>query len=196
MDTSRRRSLSVDARAMLNSLMSRLAELTVRETVLFSARLRLNSEDPNLAGDEIKQKYTDQVLRTLELTSLADCVVGRDGEGGLSFEQRKRLSIAVELAASPSIIFLDEVSSHDESMLVDDVDVAASSLLMLCRLLTCSIADIWIGCSRSDCLLSRALRRSQIKDEQLLQRFINQAVLSLRCLYVICVLLFNVHGVI
>lgn len=59
------------------------AELTVRETVLFSARLRLNSEDPNLAGDEIKQQYTDQVLQTLELTPLADSVVGTDGEGGL-----------------------------------------------------------------------------------------------------------------
>lgn len=86
------------------------AELTVRETVLFSARLRLDSQDPDLAGDDIKQKYIDQVLTTLELTALADSVVGRDGEGGLSFEQRKRLSIAVELAASPSIIFLDEVS--------------------------------------------------------------------------------------
>ena len=85
-------------------------QLTVRETVLFSARLRLNSEDPALAGDDIKQKYTDEVLRILELTNLAGCAVGTDGEGGLSFEQRKRLSIAVELAASPSIIFLDEVS--------------------------------------------------------------------------------------
>jgi ABC-type multidrug transport system ATPase subunit len=94
-------------------------ELTVRETVLFSARLRLNSEDPNLAADEVKQKYTDQVLRILELTALADCVVGTDGQGGLSFEQRKRLSIAVELAASPSIIFLDEVSSTVDSVLAD-----------------------------------------------------------------------------
>ena len=85
-------------------------QLTVRETVLFSARLRLNSDDPALAGDDIKQKYTDEVLRILELTNLAECVVGTDGEGGLSFEQRKRLSIAAELAASPSIIFLDEVS--------------------------------------------------------------------------------------
>lgn len=33
-----------------------------------------------------------------------------EGTAGLSFEQKKRLSIAVELAASPSIIFLDEVS--------------------------------------------------------------------------------------
>jgi ABC-type multidrug transport system ATPase subunit len=44
----------------------------------------------------------------VELTELQDALVGTD-EVGLSFEQKKRLSIAVELAASPSIIFLDEV---------------------------------------------------------------------------------------
>lgn len=81
-------------------------QLTIRETVLFSARLRLDSE--KVKTDKEKQNFSDQVLRTLELTSLADCLVGSDEEGGLSFEQRKRLSIAVELAASPSIIFLDE----------------------------------------------------------------------------------------
>ena len=80
-------------------------QLTVRETVLFSARLRL---DPKKT-DEEKLQFCDQVLRTLELTPLADCLVGSEEEGGLSFEQKKRLSIAVELAASPSIIFLDEV---------------------------------------------------------------------------------------
>jgi ABC-type lipoprotein export system ATPase subunit len=81
-------------------------QLTVRETVLFSARLRLDSKKVKA---EEKDIFCDQVLRTLELTQLADCLVGSDEEGGLSFEQKKRLSIAVELAASPSILFLDEV---------------------------------------------------------------------------------------
>lgn len=85
-------------------------ELTVRETVLFSARLRLDSEDPVVGSDREMVKFVDHVLRTLELQSLADCLVGDIDSGGLSFEQRKRLSIAIELAASPSIIFLDEVS--------------------------------------------------------------------------------------
>ena len=58
-------------------------QLTVRETVLFSARLRLNSEDPNLASDGVKDQYTDQVLEMLELTSLSGATVGTDGEGGL-----------------------------------------------------------------------------------------------------------------
>ena len=83
-------------------------QLTVRETVLFSARMRLDPK--KVKTDEDKQKFCHQVLRTLELTTLADSLVGSEEEGGLTFEQKKRLSIAVELAASPSIIFLDEVS--------------------------------------------------------------------------------------
>lgn len=47
----------------------------------------------------------------IELTNEADYLVGSKEAGGLSIEQTKRLSIAVELAASPSIIFLDEPTS-------------------------------------------------------------------------------------
>ncbi len=84
-------------------------QLTVRETVLFSARLRLDVL--KVEKDEDKQAFADQVLKTLELTPLAHVLVGSASEGGLTFEQKKRLSIAVELAASPSILFLDEVST-------------------------------------------------------------------------------------
>ena len=82
-------------------------ELTVRETILFSARLRI---DPDLLkSEEDRESFVDGVIKAVELTSLADALVGNDDGSGLSFEQKKRLSIAVELAASPSIIFLDEV---------------------------------------------------------------------------------------
>jgi len=81
-------------------------ELTVRETVLFSAFLRLDSN--KVETEKEKEEFCDSVINTLELTPLAHCLVGSDEEGGLSFEQKKRLSIAVELASSPSILFLDE----------------------------------------------------------------------------------------
>jgi ABC-type multidrug transport system ATPase subunit len=81
-------------------------QLTVRETVLFSARMRLDAL--KVEKDEDKQAFVDNVLKTLELTPLADVLVGNSTEGGLTFEQKKRLSIAVELSASPSILFLDE----------------------------------------------------------------------------------------
>lgn len=43
----------------------------------------------------------------MELTALRDAYVGTPGVSGLSVEQRKRLTIGVELVANPSIIFMD-----------------------------------------------------------------------------------------
>lgn len=50
-------------------------------------------------------------MELLELTSLQGAHVGHAGMNGLSTEQRKRLTIAVELVANPSIIFMDEPTS-------------------------------------------------------------------------------------
>ena len=47
----------------------------------------------------------------VELTPLSGALVGLPGVNGLSTEQRKRLTIAVELVANPSIIFMDEPTS-------------------------------------------------------------------------------------
>ena len=49
----------------------------------------------------------------VELRSLSGAVVGRPGVDGLSVEQRKRLTIAVELVANPSIVFMDEPTSGE-----------------------------------------------------------------------------------
>ena len=83
-------------------------QLTIRETIAFSAKLRLDEEDPAVT-EESTAKFVEQTLDVLELTNIQDLQVGSDAEGGLSFEQRKRLSIAVELVSNPSILFLDEV---------------------------------------------------------------------------------------
>ena len=52
-----------------------------------------------------------QIMELVELGSLAQALVGRPGSSGLSVEQRKRLTIAVELVANPSIVFMDEPTS-------------------------------------------------------------------------------------
>lgn len=84
-------------------------ELTVRETITFSARLRLASD--LIPSKKELNSFVDHIMKQVELLSLSDALVGSDDDAGLSFEQKKRLSIAVELAASPSIIFLDEPTS-------------------------------------------------------------------------------------
>lgn len=80
---------------------------TVRESLEFSALLRQPRDVPR----EEKLKYVDTIIDLLELHDLADTLIGRVG-AGLSVEQRKRVTIGVELVSKPSIlIFLDEPTS-------------------------------------------------------------------------------------
>lgn len=55
--------------------------------------------------------FIENVMELVELTPLREGLVGLPGVSGLSLEQRKRLTIAVELVANPSIIFMDEPTS-------------------------------------------------------------------------------------
>ena len=57
------------------------------------------------------QIFVDEVMELVELDNLRDSIVGLPGITGLSTEQRKRLTIAVELVANPSIIFMDDPCS-------------------------------------------------------------------------------------
>ena len=50
-------------------------------------------------------------MDVVELTPLMFDLVGMPGHTGLSVEQRKRLTIAVEMVANPSVIFMDEPTS-------------------------------------------------------------------------------------
>lgn len=55
--------------------------------------------------------FVDEVMELVELNPLQNALVGLPGVDGLSTEQRKRLTIAVELVSNPSIIFMDEPTS-------------------------------------------------------------------------------------
>ncbi|KAJ4845760.1 transcription factor [Turnera subulata] len=55
--------------------------------------------------------FIEEIMELVELHPLRQALVGLPGVSGLSTEQRKRLTIAVELVANPSIIFMDEPTS-------------------------------------------------------------------------------------
>ncbi|KAJ0415291.1 ABC-2 type transporter-domain-containing protein [Aspergillus carlsbadensis] len=88
-----------------------LETTTVREALQFSAMLR----QPKTASKADKYAYCEEVIRLLGMEDFAEAVVGTLGEG-LNVEQRKLLSIGVELAAKPTLlIFLDEPTSGLDS---------------------------------------------------------------------------------
>ncbi|WJX79100.1 hypothetical protein P8452_62252 [Trifolium repens] len=74
---------------------------------VLAAWLRL-SPDINA---ETRKMFIEEVMELVELKPLRNALVGLPGVSGLSTEQRKRLTIAVELVSNPSIIFMDEPTS-------------------------------------------------------------------------------------
>lgn len=98
---------------------------TVREALRFSAYLR----QPQSVSKKEKDAYVENIIHVLEMENYADAVVGVPGEG-LNVEQRKRLTIGVELVAKPKLLlFLDEPTSGLDSQ-------TAWSILCLIRKLS------------------------------------------------------------
>ncbi|OAQ66351.1 ABC transporter [Pochonia chlamydosporia 170] len=84
---------------------------TVREALQFSALLRQPRETPR----KEKLDYCETIINLLEMQDIAGAVIGKVG-GGLNAEQRKRLTIGVELASKPELLmFLDEPTSGLDS---------------------------------------------------------------------------------
>jgi ABC-type multidrug transport system ATPase subunit len=109
---------------------------TVQEALEFSAALRL----PTSVDQEARQSFVREILSLLELSDLADQYVGYgDQAGGLTSEQRKRLTIAVELVANPSILFLDEPTSGLDARAADNVMTAISKVVQTGRTVICTI---------------------------------------------------------
>ncbi|KAL0005407.1 hypothetical protein SO802_012968 [Lithocarpus litseifolius] len=66
--------------------------------------------------------FVEEVMELVELKPIRDALVGLPGVDGLSTEQKKRLTIAVELVANPSTIFMDEPTSS--------LDARAATIVM------------------------------------------------------------------
>ena len=79
---------------------------SIREAIEFSAILRQERHVPKAQ----KLAYVDEIIDLLELRELQDALIS-----SLGVEQRKRVTIGVELAAKPGLLFLDEPTSGLDS---------------------------------------------------------------------------------
>ncbi|PNP40769.1 hypothetical protein TGAMA5MH_07209 [Trichoderma gamsii] len=84
-----------------------LPSLTVRETLRFSAALRL----PSFMSKEEKYQRAEEVLMKMGLKDCADNLIGNDLVKGISGGEKRRVSIAVQVLTDPRILLLDEPTS-------------------------------------------------------------------------------------
>jgi len=105
---------------------------TPREALTFSARLRL----PKTKSDDDIFLLVQNLLIALGMESAADTVIGGTFNKGISGGERRRVSIGLELVASPAVILLDEPTSGLDSYaasqvmkLLDDVAKAGNTVL-------------------------------------------------------------------
>jgi|HubBroStandDraft_6_1064221.scaffolds.fasta_scaffold09518_2 ABC-type multidrug transport system ATPase subunit len=91
-------------------------QLTVREALYFSAKLRTD-----LTDTEIELRI-DKVLTSLGIQDKKNTIIGSPERKVLSGGQRKRVNIAMELIAAAPVIFLDEptsgLSSYDAETVI------------------------------------------------------------------------------
>lgn len=113
-------------------------ELTVEEAMAFSARMRL----PRDVGSAETRVYAEEVMQLIELDGIRKNITGMPGVSGLTVEQRKRLSIGVELAGNPSLIFMVRTlaacmstmhtPAHAQDEPTSGIDARSASILMRC----------------------------------------------------------------
>ncbi|KAL8055529.1 hypothetical protein ABFS82_04G061600 [Erythranthe guttata] len=88
-----------------------LGTLTVRETLTYSAHLRL----PNSTSKEEIKAIVEGTISEMGLQECSDRQVGNWQLRGISGGEKKRLSIALEILIRPRLLFLDEPTSGLDS---------------------------------------------------------------------------------
>ncbi|GAB2293316.1 ABC transporter G member 11 [Dionaea muscipula] len=107
----RRTKLSFGAAAYVTQDDNLIGTLTVRETISYSARLRLPDNMPRLE----KMALVESTIMEMGLQDCADTVIGNWHLRGISGGERRRVSIALEILMRPRLLFLDEPTSGLDS---------------------------------------------------------------------------------
>ncbi|KAM3247248.1 ABC transporter G family member 11 [Capsicum annuum] len=107
----RKANLSFGTAAYVTQDDTLIGTLTVRETISYSAQLRLPDRMPWLE----KRTLIESTIIEMGLQDCADTVIGNWHLRGISGGEKRRVSIALEILMRPRLLFLDEPTSGLDS---------------------------------------------------------------------------------
>ncbi|XP_049405944.1 ABC transporter G family member 7 isoform X1 [Solanum stenotomum] len=111
------------------------SQLTVRETLSLAAELQLQ----DVSSIEERDEYVNNLLFKTGLVSCADSRIGDAKFRGISGGEKKRLSLACELIASPSVVFADEPTTGLDAFQAERVMETLRQLAQDGHTVICSI---------------------------------------------------------
>lgn len=112
-----------------------LPSLTVRETLYYSAYLRL----PKQLTRKQKRAKADEVILKMGLKDCADTLIGGEFVKGISGGERRRVSICIQLLNDPKILLLDEPTSGLDSFTAASILQVLKSLSEEGKTIICTI---------------------------------------------------------
>jgi len=112
-----------------------ISSLTVREHLLFQARVRMDKDIPR----EQRIIRVQEVINELGLGKAADTLIGGERMKGISGGEKKRLSFASEILTNPSVLFCDEPTSGLDSFMAQSVMEVLANLAKMGKTIICTI---------------------------------------------------------
>ena len=112
-----------------------IPSLTVREHLIFQARVRMDRDIPM----EHRMARVEKVIQELGLGMAADTLIGGERMKGISGGERKRLSFASEFLTNPPLLFCDEPTSGFDSFMAQSVMELLSNLARMGKTIICTI---------------------------------------------------------
>lgn len=105
-------------------------KLTVKETILYAARLKMKV-NANEAAATVHRQRVEEVMRLWKLDDLADAYIEDIDNEMMSVGNRKRVAIAIHTVHRPDVLFLDEPSvgldPRREEALIEDLKCFAAT---------------------------------------------------------------------
>ncbi|KAL9046081.1 MAG: hypothetical protein Q9214_000991, partial [Letrouitia sp. 1 TL-2023] len=120
-----------------------LPTLTVKETLLYAAELRL----PLSTSADERRRVVDEVILELGLKECANTRIGNNIHKGCSGGEKRRTSLGVQMLANPSVLFLDEVTTGLDATSAHQLIATLKSLASKGRTIIVTIhqprSEIW-----------------------------------------------------